>query len=321
MFCNACHYLCIIDWESDMNLRRAYRALLAESEILVSAGVYDAFSARNAEVAGFKALVAGGNAGIGGLLAGPDMGQTNMRDMADLYARICAAVEVPVAVDADTGYGGVHNVRQAVRAFEAAGVAAMTINDQTFPNRCGYLSGKSLIPVEEMLAKIKAATDARVDTDMIIVARTDAANVDGVTAALDRCHMFLEAGADIAKPQCVDDEAGVARVVAELGCPYLATLSSAAGKNALDIADLQRLGAASVSLPSISIFAAMMGMRDIFSAVKKANSIASAAARLPSLKTYYDTVRLDDFQEREDAFAAFAKGVVASAEKRGQRGR
>jgi 2,3-dimethylmalate lyase len=285
-----------------MSQRLRYRELLASDDILVGAGIYDAFSARLAEEAGFKCVVAGGNAGIGGLLAAPDMGQTNMRDMADLYARICAAVDLPVTVDADTGYGGIHNVRQAVRAFENAGVSALTINDQTFPNRCGYLSGKAVIPVEEMLAKIKAAVDTRRDGNMVIVARTDAANVVGLDEALDRCELFLEAGADIAKPQCVDD----------------ATISMAAGRIALDIRDLQALGAASVSLPSLGIFAAMQGMRTAFAAVRGENSLASTLPQLPSLDDYYSVVGLSAYTDLDNQYAAFATRIIDGKTARGR---
>lgn len=299
-----------------MSSRKKYRQLLAADEILVAPGVYDAFSARLASRAGFQCVVAGGNASIGGLLAAPDMGQTNMRDMADLYARICSAVDIPVTADADTGYGGVHNVRQAVRAFESAGVSALTINDQTFPNRCGYLEGKSLVPVEEMLAKIKAATDARRDSDMVIVARTDAANVAGLDEALDRCELFLEAGADIAKPQCVDDAQGIKHVVARLACPYLSTLSGAAGGHTLDIADLQALGAASVSLPSLSIFAAMDGMRRAFDSISRTRSIAKTSLELPTLKDYYAAVGLDEYAARDAAYSAFAANVAKRREGR-----
>jgi 2,3-dimethylmalate lyase len=301
-----------------MSQRLRYRELLASDDILVGAGIYDAFSARLAEEAGFKCVVAGGNAGIGGLLAAPDMGQTNMRDMADLYARICAAVDLPVTVDADTGYGGIHNVRQAVRAFENAGVSALTINDQTFPNRCGYLSGKAVIPVEEMLAKIKAAVDTRRDGNMVIVARTDAANVVGLDEALDRCELFLEAGADIAKPQCVDDATSIAAVVERLPCPYLATLSMAAGRIALDIRDLQALGAASVSLPSLGIFAAMQGMRTAFAAVRGENSLASTLPQLPSLGDYYSVVGLSAYTDLDNQYAAFATRIIDGKTARGR---
>jgi 2-methylisocitrate lyase-like PEP mutase family enzyme len=122
-----------------MSVRKKLRALLSDPELLVLPGAYDGLSARIIEAQGFKGVLAGGYAGIGSMLAEPDIGQSNMRDYAEHYARICGAVQLPVSVDADTGFGEVHNVRQTVRAFEAAGVAALTISDQVFPNRCGYL--------------------------------------------------------------------------------------------------------------------------------------------------------------------------------------
>src|SRR5216684_1456552 len=149
-----------------MSARKKLRAIMAGKRLVLMPGAYDALSARIIESEGFEALVAGGYAGIGSMLAQADMGQSNMRDYADHYARICTAVEVPVYVDADTGFGGVNNVRQMVRAFEAAGVAGLFISDQVFPNRCGYLPGKQVIPVEQMLAKVKAALDARRDPDL-----------------------------------------------------------------------------------------------------------------------------------------------------------
>ena len=120
-----------------MNVRKKFRSIMAGKRLVLMPGAYDALSARIIEAEGFGALVAGGYAAVGTMLAQADMGQSNMRDYADHYARICAAIDIPVYVDADTGFGGVNNVRQMVRAFEAAGVAGFFISDQVFPNRCG----------------------------------------------------------------------------------------------------------------------------------------------------------------------------------------
>ena len=212
-----------------MNERKKLRAIMAGKRLVLMPGAYDALSARIIEAEGFQALVAGGYAGVGSMLAQADMGQSNMRDYADHYARICAAVELPVYVDADTGFGGVNNVRQMVRAFEAAGVAGLFISDQVFPNRCGYLPGKQIVPVEQMLAKVKAALDARRDPDLFIAARTDAAGVEGIESAIARCQLFMDAGADMAKPMGVDTIADIKRVLREVGGPHMATLSQAAG--------------------------------------------------------------------------------------------
>src|SRR6202140_5003263 len=182
-----------------MNARQKFRAIMSGRRLTLMPGAYDALSARISEAEGFAAIVAGGYAGIGSMLAQADMGQCNMRDYADHYARICAAVEIPLYVDADTGFGGVNNARQMVRAFEAAGVAGFFISDQTFPNRCGYLPGKQVVPVEQMLAKIKAMLDARQDGDLLICARTDVVAIEGLSAGVERCRLFMEAGADMAK--------------------------------------------------------------------------------------------------------------------------
>ena len=212
-----------------MSPRKKFRAIMAGNRLVLMPGAYDALSARIMEAEGFEAIVAGGYAAIGSMLAQPDMGQSNMRDYADHYGRIAAAVEIPVYVDADTGFGGVNNVRQMAQAFEASGVAGIFLSDQVFPNRCGYLPGKQVIPTEQMLAKIKAALDARRDPDFFIAARTDAAGVDGLNAAIERCQLFMAAGADMAKPQGVDSIEDIKRAIREVGGPHMATLSQAAG--------------------------------------------------------------------------------------------
>src|SRR6204780_4827795 len=183
-----------------MSVRKKLRAIMAGKRLVLMPGAYDALSARIMEAEGFEAICAGGYAAIGSMLAQADMGQSNMRDYADHYARICGAVDVPVYVDADTGFGGVNNVRQMVRAFEAAGVAGVFISDQVFPTRCAYLPKKQPTPTKQMLPKVRPALDARRDPDFFIAARTDAASVDGLNAAIERARLFMEAGADMAKP-------------------------------------------------------------------------------------------------------------------------
>ena len=117
-----------------------------------------------------------------------------MRDYADLYVRIAAAIEISLFVDGDTCFGGVNNVRQTVRTFEAASVSGLFISDQVFPNRCGYMEGKQIIPVEEILAKVKSTLDAHRDPDLVIAVRTDAFAVEGLSAAIERAQMCMEIG-------------------------------------------------------------------------------------------------------------------------------
>ena len=229
---------------------------MAGKKLVLMPGAYDALSARVIEAEGFEAIVAGGYAGVGSMLAQADMGQSNMRDYASHYGRICDAVEIPVYVDADTGFGGVNNVRQMVRAFEEAGVAGLFISDQVFPNRCGYLPGKQIVPVEQMLAKVKAALDARRDPDLFIAARTDAASVEGLDEAIGRCQLFMEAGADMAKPMGFDTIPEIKRAMREIPGPHMATLSQAAGPKARSLSELEAAGVCSATFPSIALFAA-----------------------------------------------------------------
>ncbi len=280
----------------------ALRELIASPQLLVLPGAYDALSARIAQAQGFKAITAGGYAAVGSMLAQPDMGQSNMRDLASHYGRIAAAVDVPVYVDADTGFGGVHNVREAVRAFEAAGVAGLFISDQVFPNRCGYLPGKSVIPREDMVAKVRAALDARQDPAFFICARTDALAVEGEDAALERCRLYMQAGADMAKPQGLDTEAGIRRAIDEVPGPHFGTLSQAAGKAGLSLARLQALGVAAVTLPSLLLFAAAQGVSQVLRHLQDTGGLEGLEERLIPLPAYYDIVGLDDFDSRERGY-------------------
>lgn len=294
-----------------MSLRKRLRELIERPGLLLMPGAYDALSARLIAAEGFEAIVAGGYAAVGSLLAEPDTGQSNMRDYADHYGRLCAAVEIPVYVDADTGFGGVNNVRQMVRAFENAGVAGLFIGDQVFPNRCGYLPGKQVVPVEEMLGKIKAALDARRDPDLFIAARTDVMGIDGINAAIERCQLFMEIGADMAKPQGVDRIADISRVLSVVPGPHFATLSQAAGKASVTLDELEKAGVAAVSFPSAALFAAAGAVKRAMAALRRDRSIAAVAEELIGLDDYYALVGLQPQLAREEAYARAAEQLVA----------
>src|SRR5438045_4636332 len=294
-----------------MNARKKLREIMAGKRLVLMPGAYDALSARIIEAEGFEALVAGGYAAIGSMLAQADMGKANMRDYADHYGRICAAVEIPVYVDADTGFGGVNNVRQMVRAFEAAGVAGLFISDQTFPNRCGYLPGKQIVPVEQMLAKVKAMLDARRDPDLLICARTDAAGVEGLNAAIERCQLFLEAGADMAKPQGADTMDDIKRVIREVSGPHMATISQAAGPKHWDLAELEAAGISAVTFPSVALFAAAQAVRQALGVLKRDRSLAGLGDQLMPLPDYYELIGLKDQLAREESYDRAAAALTS----------
>ena len=299
-----------------MNARKKLRELLARPGLVVMPGAYDALSARLIEAEGYEAIVAGGYAGIGSMLAQPDMGQSNLRDYADHYARICNAVDIPVYADADTGFGGVHNIREAVRAFEAASVAGLFIGDQTFPNRCGYLPGKQIVPVEQMLARIKAALDARRDPDLLIAARTDACGVEGLDAAIARCRLFMEAGADMAMPMGVDSVDDIKRVLREVKSAHMANISQAAGPKHSSLAELEEAGVSTVIFPSATLFAAAHAVRHVLRALKRDNGLANVGDDLLPLDDYYDLVGLKEQMAREQRYdqeaAAMLRGRAAT---------
>jgi len=299
-----------------MNARQKFKAIMTGKRLVLMPGAYDALSARIMEAEGFEGICAGGYAAVGSMLAQPDMGQSNMRDYADHYARIAAAVEVPVYVDADTGFGGVNNVRQMVRAFEAAGVAGLFLSDQVFPNRCGYLPGKQIIPVEQMLAKIKAALDARRDPDFFIAARTDAAGVEGLNAAIGRCQLFMDAGADMAKPQGVDAIEDIKRLIREVGGPHMATLSQAAGPKQRSLQELEAAGVVAATFPSIALFAAAHAVRNVLRILKREKSLTPTQEHLLPLDDYYELVGLKPMLAREESYdkAAAALALKRAAE-------
>ena len=186
------------------------RQLLAEPAILVAPGAYDGTGARIAARLGFQALYVSGFATSAGVLGQPDVGYLTLTQMTDRVRTLADVVDVPLIADADTGYGNPLNVRQAVRAYETAGAAAMHIEDQTFPKRCGHLRGRDVIASDEMVQKIKAAVDARCDPDFVIIARTDARTTMGLDEAISRGAAYRDAGADmlfIESPENEDEHA------------------------------------------------------------------------------------------------------------------
>jgi 2,3-dimethylmalate lyase len=278
---------------------RRLRELIAQPRITLMPGAYDALSARTIVKHGFEAIVAGGYAATGTLLGEPDVGQMALHDYVDHYGRIAQSVDVPVFTDADTGFGGPNNVRRAVRAFERAGIAGMFVEDQQSPKRCGYLPGKTLIPVDQMIAKIKAALDARADDDFFFVARTDAALVLGLDAAIERGQLYMQAGADMVLLQGADEPDDFRRVAREVPGPRFANMSNARGKAATTIAELEKLGAAVVTFPSLALYAAATAVDRTMAALARTRSLDGLVEDLMTVDDYNGIVGLDEHNDRE----------------------
>jgi len=202
---------------------RRLRERLDAGDIVVAPGAFDCLTARLVQAAGFPALyVTGAGVSISGLGA-PDVGVMSFGEILDRVRRIADSVAVPLIADADTGYGGPLNVIRTVREFERAGVSAIQIEDQAWPKKCGHEPGRRVAPVEEMVGRIKAAVDARVDPDVRIVARTDARSQHGLDAALERAALYAEAGADVLFVESPESEDELRRV-ASLPRPTLANM-------------------------------------------------------------------------------------------------
>ena len=283
------------------------KRLIQADELLVMPGIHDALSARIAAAEGFQALTLGGYAASGVLLGEPDSSQLSLRELADHYARACDSVELPIFADGDTGFGNVTNVARTVREFERAGVAGLFIEDQVFPKRCGHTPGKDVIPLEEMIGKLKSALDSRGDPDLVIMGRTDALAVHGLDAAIERAQKFAEIGCDLVfveAPATADD---MKRICNSVDAPQLANIIEFGKTPTLDATELEQLGYATAVWPVASIFALTKQMRSLYRTIAKTGSTESFTDEMVTFDDYMEVVGLPELRAREQSFLDFAK--------------
>ena len=258
------------------------KSLLAERRALTLPGAANAMFARVIEEQGFEACYVTG-AGIANMqLGAPDIGLTTLTEIADTVARIADAVDLPLMVDADTGFGNALNMRRTVRVLERAGAAGLQIEDQVFPKKCGHFDGKDVVPLADMVAKIKAAVDARRDGDLQIIARTDARAVLGLDAALDRAQAFIEAGADVTFVEAPLDEAEMVRIAGELAVPQIANIVFGGKTPDPGRERLRAMGFGGVLYANAVLQAALRSAYDVLAALRETGSLDSVAGRLAS---------------------------------------
>ncbi len=221
-----------------------FKTRLSQPDIVLAPGVYDALSALIAEQSGFEALYLSGASIAYTRLGRSDVGLTTFTEVAETLARITERVTLPVIVDADTGFGNALNVMRTVKGFERAGAAMIQIEDQTFPKRCGHLDGKAVVPVREMVGKLKAALDARASSDTLILARTDALAVEGLDAAFERAQAYLDAGVDALFIEALRTPAQMSAACARFGSrvPLLANMVEGGKTPVQSAAELQTHG-------------------------------------------------------------------------------
>ncbi len=255
---------------------------LKRPEILIAPGVFDGLTAALAESAGFEALYLSGAAVAYTRLGRPDIGLTSVTEMAETMALIADRTALPVIIDADTGFGNALNARRTMTLYERAGASALQVEDQSYPKRCGHLADKSLIAPAEMEGKIAAMADARRSSDTLIVARTDAIAVEGLTAALDRAGAYIEAGADVLfveAPRSQDELAAVAGAFSGR-VPLLANMVEGGATPIRSAADLQALGFDIVIFPGGIVRALARTAEEYYASLRAHGSNAPFAERM-----------------------------------------
>jgi len=257
----------------------ALRRLLEGREIVVAPGVYDGLSARLARHAGFAAVYATGG-GIARSMGYPDLGLLGMAEVIERVAGIVEHAGVPVIADADTGYGNALNTRRAVREFARAGVAALHLEDQTFPKRCGHLDDKTVVPIVEMTQKLRAAREAAGDTDLVLIARTDALAVEGLEAAIERARAYVQAGADVIFVEAPTTETQIEAVARRVPGPKLINMFEGGKTPLVPLERLDALGFRIVIIPSDLQRAAIRAMQETLAAIKRDGNSRAVAGRL-----------------------------------------
>jgi 2-methylisocitrate lyase-like PEP mutase family enzyme len=280
------------------------KSILARRNAALMPGAANALFARIVEDLGFEACYVTG-AGIANMHLGvPDIGLTTLTEVAGHVAAMADAVEIPLLVDADTGFGNAINMGRTVKVLERAGAAGIQIEDQVFPKRCGHFEGKEVIPLPEMLAKVRAAVDARRDGDFQIVARTDARATAGLDAAIERAQAMIEAGADATFVEAPTSRAEIERIVAELPTPQVVNIVFGGRTPEILRAELAAMGAGVALYANAALQAAVKAAQEVLAALKRDGSLAAVADRLIGFDERQGMLRKEAFDALERRYRA-----------------
>jgi len=281
------------------------RKLLEGDRIVVGGGAHDALSARIVEQAGYPMCVVTG-AGVSMCRGYPDVGLVTMEEMVRNARYIAEAIEIPIVVDADNGYGNAINARRTVREFERAGVAGIHIEDQVWPKRCGHMFGKKLIPSEEMVQKIRAALDARRDPDFVIIARCDALLVEGLDKALDRGDAYIKAGADmlwLEMRESMDEIKAIAdRFRGRI--PLVFNHSPSGMVPRLPVAKLEAMGFKTACFYVHALMAACKTMQEVLREIRESGNSLTVWDRMLGFDEFWNIAGLKEIREMEKKYGA-----------------
>lgn len=281
------------------------RKLLAGDRIVLGGGAHDALSARIVELSGFPLCVVTG-AGVSMCRGYPDVGLVTMEEMVRNARYIAEAVDIPIIVDADNGYGNAINARRTVREFERAGVAGIHIEDQVWPKRCGHMSGKKLIPTGEMVQKLHAALDARRDPDFVIIARCDAVLVEGLDKALGRGEAYLQAGVDMLWIEMRESLEEIKAIAERFRgrIPLYFNHSASGMVPRLPVAELEAMGFKTACFYVHALMAACKTMHEVLTEIRQTGNSLTMWDRMVGFEEFWQLAGLDEIRELEKKYGA-----------------
>ena len=281
-----------------------FRQMLSDPGIITAPGAYDCLTAAIIEKTGFAAVYMTGAGTSVARIGYPDLALATATEMMSNAAAIAATVGVPVIADADTGYGGTMNVRRTIREYERTGVAAVHIEDQQFPKRCGHLDDKRVVPIDEMVQKIRAAADARTDDDFTLIVRTDALAVTGWDDTMRRCDAFTEAGADALFVEAIRSPEEAADVVARTSVPLLYNFVESGKSPLLTVSELESLGFKIVIFPGSAFMAVAHTVARVMADLKTFGTTEHLISEMSSLTDAFELMGLSEMLDRDAGYAA-----------------
>lgn len=286
-----------------MKTTTALRTLLQQPGIIVAPGAYDCLTAKLIEREGFPAVYMTGGGTAVTRIGKPDLGFTTLTEMLASASAMTSTISVPLIADADTGYGGALNTYRTVREYEKAGVAALHIEDQAFPKRCGHLDGKEVVSIEEMSVKIRAACDARTDDDFVIIVRTDALAVTGLDDTLQRCVAFAEAGADVLFVEALRNQEDIDRVRSEVDVPLLFNFVEHGKSPLIPVPQLEALGFKLVIFPGSIMLSVCTLAQRVLREIRQHGTTASLTDDMVSVVEFFEIMGLQELLALDEKWA------------------
>ncbi|MEM5384865.1 isocitrate lyase/PEP mutase family protein [Paraburkholderia phymatum] len=283
--------------------RKALKSRLASGEIVVAPGVFDMISVRLADTMKFDCLYMTGFGTVASYLGEPDAGLATYTDMLNRVSAFCSAAETPLVCDADTGYGGLLNVAHTIRGYERAGAAGIQLEDQEFPKKCGHTPGRRVIPLEDMVKKIKVASEAREDEDFQIIARTDARTALGLDEALRRGEAYAKAGADVIFIESPESEAELEKIGKSFDLPLLVNIVEGGRTPQLTPAELQRLGFSLAIYPSAGFLSIARALEKAYGEVKALRGTTGLEAEMMPFKSMCELMGFQAIWDFDKAYA------------------